>query len=407
MRAGILSIGTELTRGEIQNSNCTWLCQRLTEIGLEVTLCETVADTESAISESLRRLAAVSDVVVSTGGLGPTSDDITAESVARLLGVGIERHEPSVERIRQKLARVGRTLSESNRRQADIPAGAEALANESGTAPGFAVTIDGARASFLPGVPREMKTMFEQHVAPGMAAQIGRHTHQIRLRTFGAPESTVGDTLEGIEEAFDVVLAYRAKFPTIEVKPLATRATKDAAKQAAEAAAAEVRRRLGSLVFSEGDAEFPVAVANRLRSRNWTLGLAESCTGGLVAKLIAEHPASDYFRGGLVTYDNELKTKLLGVEPALLEKHGAVSEPVAVQMAQGARKQLGCDVALSLSGIAGPSGGTADKPVGLVHYAVATPQGVYARHQVFAGDRQRVQMRAAFAGLDLIRELLA
>ncbi len=405
MRAGILSIGTELTRGEIENTNVTWLCQRLTELGLEVVLCESVADTASEIQDALKRLSSKADVVVSTGGLGPTTDDITAQCVAALLAEPLQRHAPSIERIRERLARSGRELSESNCKQADMPQSATVLDNHFGTAPGFRVTIEGCECNFLPGVPYEMKSMFEQHISPELTGRVGLHIHQVRIRTFGAPEAQVNDMLEGIEREFDVVLAYRAKFPTIEVKPLATRDDPGQARAAAQAAAAEVKRRLGSLVFAEGNREFPEVVADSLRTRGWTLGLAESCTGGLVAKLITQYPASDYFRGAIVCYDNGIKTKLLGVEPAALDNEGAVSEEVVRQMAQGARRTLGCDVALALSGIAGPSGGTEEKPVGLVHYAVATPEKVEARHRVFAGERERIQLRAAYAGLDLIREL--
>ncbi|MEN9581631.1 MAG: hypothetical protein RJA70_4640, partial [Pseudomonadota bacterium] len=258
MKAGILSIGTELTRGEIHNTNTTWLCQQFTDCGISVVRCETVSDDLADIGQAFARLTAECDFVVSTGGLGPTTDDITALAISQQLGVPLVRDAECLRVIVERLKRAGRAVTDSSCKQADFPAEAEVLPNAYGTAPGFLVRTGQCAAFFLPGVPREMTGMFGDHIAErARNADKSRHIHQVRIRTFGAPESQVNDQLKGVEEAFGVTLAYRAKFPTIEVKPIAIRPSAGEAESAARAAADEVRARLGSIVFSEGSTEFP------------------------------------------------------------------------------------------------------------------------------------------------------
>lgn len=407
MTVAVLSIGTELTRGEITNTNATWLCEELTRIGLEVAVVDTVPDDPGAIRDVLQRLGDRHSIVVCTGGLGPTTDDITAESVAAVLGVSLERDEPSLQAIVERLSRYGRTLTGSNAKQADLPRGARALPNPNGTAPGFAVQIGRAEAFFMPGVPGEMKPMFATFVEPEARRKVSAGLHQVRIKTFGMAEAAVNDRLAGIEAEHGVVIAYRAHFPEIEVKVLAREGTRQDAERVARAAADEVRARLGDVAYAEGDVAFAAAVTALLRERALTFGTAESCTGGLVAELVTEHAgASDVFRGSVVAYDNAVKEDCLGIEPALLGEHGAVSAEVATAMAQGARRVLGVDLALALTGVAGPGGGTDAKPVGLVHYAVATRDGTTARSAVYPGTRQQVRLRAAYSGLALVRELL-
>jgi len=408
MTAAVLCIGTELTRGEIVNTNATWLAGRLTELGQQVTAIDGVDDDPARIGRALQRLGAEHELVVCTGGLGPTTDDLTSQSVAALLGVPLVRDRASLAAIEARMTRAGRTMAESNRKQADFPRGAQVLPNEEGTAPGFMIQIGRARTYFLPGVPREMQAMFELGVAPTAAPAGGRRAHQIRLRTFGLPESAVNDRLHGIEAEHRVVLAYRAHFPEIEVKVLAQADSDAAAHEKARAAADDVIARLGhDLVYAEGDAGLPEVVVKLLLEHRRRLALAESCTGGLVAKLITDVAgASEVFLGGAVTYHDHAKQQWLGVPAALLERHGAVSAEVAEAMARGARQRFGADVTLALTGIAGPSGGTPDKPVGTVHYAVATAAGVESRLLSYPGTRAQIRLRSAFAGLALVREVL-
>ncbi len=403
MSAAILSIGTELLRGEIHNTNCTWLCERVTDLGMEVGECVVVGDDRVEIAAALSRLSKAHDVLISTGGLGPTTDDLTAQAVAECLGVDLELDGRSLERIEARMRAAGRTVASSNAKQADFPRGASVLDNDWGTAPGFCVDIGSCRAAFLPGVPQEMKPMFDRHLASLVQARVTRHAKQVRLRTFGAPESQVNDMLQGIAEQYGVTLGYRAHFPEIEVKTLVFAAQAAVAETKARAAADAVRERLGELVYGEGDKALPEVVGDLLRAKGWTLALAESCSGGLLSELITQHPASDYFLGAVVSYANAIKRELLGVEADVLETEGAVSEAVVRQMAEGARRRLGSNASIALSGVAGPSGGTADKPVGLVHIAVSTPRRTVATHAIFSGDRRRVQLRAAYAALDLLR----
>lgn len=408
MKAAVLSIGTELTRGEITNTNASWLCEQLTSLGGTVQHVLTTDDDPGRIRQALRDLATSAQVIVCTGGLGPTTDDLTAQSVAQLLGVPLATDPASLERIRQMVERRGRQLTPSNAKQADLPRGSRVLTNEHGSAPGFAIHLaPHCEAYFLPGVPREMRGIFADHVAGELRGKLGKlRSHQEQLRVYGLPESSINDALGGVEEEFRVTVGYRAHFPEVLVKALAFRDTDEEARAASSAAAAEIRRRLGTEVYACGQESLVSVVANLLHARGWTLALAESCTGGLVAQMVTKEPASHYFRGGVVCYDNDVKSSLLGVSRETLETHGAVSRDTVEEMAAGARKILTADVSLAISGIAGPTGGTETKPVGLVHFAVSTPLRVEACQQVFAGDRGQVQVRAAFTGLDLLRRLL-
>ena len=404
--AAILCIGTELTRGEIVNTNASWLAESLTDLGFEVTAIDVVDDDRERICAALRRLGGAHAVIVCTGGLGPTTDDITSECAAAVVGVPLERDEDSLAAIRGRMERFGRTMAASNAKQADFPRGATVIPNKRGTAPGFSVQIGRALAFFLPGVPHEMKSMFGSHVTPAAQPLVKGAIHQVRLKTFGMTESGVNDKLAGIEAEHGVVLAYRASFPEIEVKALARADEADVARERAERAAAAVRERLGpDVVYGEGDVTFAQALGDLLVERRWMLGGAESCTGGMLSEICTERGGSSaWFSGSIVSYANSQKTALLGVDAATLEKHGAVSELVARQMAEGARRALGVDVAFGITGVAGPSGGTPEKPVGLVHYAVSAADGTAHRQMIFPGTRSQVRRLACFAALALVRK---
>jgi nicotinamide-nucleotide amidase len=420
MTCAVLSIGTELTRGELVNSNAAWLSAGLTYLGFEVIEHDVVDDDRARIVAALERLASFAEVIVCTGGLGPTTDDLTTAAVASALGVTLVRDEGSLDHIRRRFERLGRPMSESNAKQADFPAGANVLPNPIGTAPGFEVKVKGARAFFMPGVPTEMKRMFDEQVVPRIRDIAPNDTHQIRLRTFGLPESVVGEMLAGVEDAFPgITIGYRAHFPEIEVKVLAhvpgpvSRRPGEVApadpqaivRDLAERAAQEVRSRLGDIVYGEGESTFPGVVGRALRSRGWTLAIAESCTGGLVGHMITKEPgASDFLLLDAVTYANSAKQAVLGVDEDVLRGHGAVSAECACRMAEGARRVSGSDVALAITGIAGPGGGSDTKPVGLVYLALATPSGTDVKERVFKGDRLWIQTLAAYVGLSMVRD---
>ena len=405
MPAALLSIGTELTRGELVNTNATWMADRLTALGFSVDVIEAIPDDRAVIVETLRRMSTRHRVVLVTGGLGPTTDDLTSAAAAEAAGVDLERHEPSLEAIRRRFASLGRDMGPSNVKQADFPRGAEILPNPIGTAPGFRMQLGGATLFFTPGVPAEMQRMFEDQLIPHIAPLATNDAAQVHLKSFGAGESKIGEILDGVEAQFPgVTLGYRAHFPEIEVKVFARARERAEAQSLADAAAREVRARLGDLVYGEGREETLASTVFRvLRKGKLTLSIAESCTGGRVASMITALPGSSevlLFDG--VVYSNAAKTQVLGVDEELLRAHGAVSSECATAMADGARRLTGSDLAVSITGVAGPTGGTDRKPVGLVFFAVAGPQGTIVKERQLAGDRNRVQTLASWYALKLV-----
>jgi nicotinamide-nucleotide amidase len=260
----------------------------------------------------------------------------------------------------------------------------------------------------MPGVPREMQRMFEEEVVPRIRALAPNDSFQTRLRTFGLPESIVGEKLAGIESAFGVTIGYRAHFPEIEVKVLARSTSHATARDACDRATAEVRQRLGAIVYGESEDTFAGVVGRALRTKGYTLAIAESCTGGLVGHMLTREPgASEFLVVDAVTYANSAKSRILGIDEETIRWHGAVSREVAAAMAEGVKRVSGATIALSLTGIAGPSGGSDEKPVGTVILATAGPAGTAVKDRLFYGDRHQIQTLAAYAGLQLVREACA
>ena len=406
MTAAILSIGTELTRGEIVNTNAAWLSAELTAAGFAVGVIDAIPDDLEQVVTTLRTLSQAHRLIVVTGGLGPTTDDLTAAAAAKAAGVSLVRDESALLAIRRRVESRGKTMNAGHEKQADLPAGADVLTNSVGSAPGFSIPLGDTPVFFLPGVPREMRRMFTDQVLPRIRPSAPNNTFQVRLRTYGLGESLVGQALAGIEGTHaGVTLGYRVHFPEVDVKVHARGANREVARDLATRAAAEVKTRLGDVVYGEGDEAFAEMVGRAVRSRGYRLALAESCTGGLIAHMLTRYPASDYLMGGAVTYANSAKTRMLGVSEDTLRGHGAVSAEVAAEMAEGVRRVCETDVGLSVTGIAGPTGGTAEKPVGLVYWAVAHPGGTVVRNKVFQGEREEVQIAAAYAVLDLLRRI--
>jgi len=407
MPAAILSIGTELTRGELVNTNATWLGDRLTANGFDIATIEVIPDDRAIIMETLLRLAARHRIVVVTGGLGPTSDDLTASCAAEAAGVPLVRDDQSVEAIRRRFQTIGREMTPSNLKQADFPDGTDVLPNPVGTAPGFLLRLGASMLFFTPGVPTEMKRMFDDQILPRIAHLAPNNTVQHHFKTFGQTESRIGELLAGVEEAFPgVTIGYRAHFPEIEVKVHARAKNRSDAQALAELAAREVRKRLGEAVYGEGASDsYPAAVGRALRQRGLTLSLAESCTGGLVGHMLTSIAgSSEFLLLDAVVYSNTSKSNVLGVDPELVRAHGAVSAECASAMAEGVRRVAASDIAVSITGIAGPAGGTELKPVGLVYFGIATAFGVDVRERRFHGDRGRVQTLAAWTALALVLE---
>ncbi|MCA8950255.1 MAG: competence/damage-inducible protein A [Planctomycetes bacterium] len=375
LRAQLIAIGDELVHGAGLDTNSKWLAIELERLGLVVRRFTVVGDEPEHLRQAIEAACAHADIVVATGGLGPTLDDRTREVTADILGVELRFHEPSWQRIADWMAQRRRPVPESNRRQAMVPIGASVLPNSCGTAPGFAATIGAARLFALPGVPREMRAMFAEQVVPELAALPGlRPTADLKLRVLGPSEALLGERIAGFMlPGRDPAVGVTASGGLLTVRIVGTGMDLAAAKAHCEATAAELRPLLGDWLFAEGDGELPELVLERLRRAGRTLALAESCTGGRIAsQLVDVAGASDVLLGGVVAYDNSAKVALLGVDETVLATHGAVSEPVAAAMAAGARLRFRADVAISTTGIAGPAGGSPAKPVGTVCFGIAT-----------------------------------
>jgi nicotinamide-nucleotide amidase len=409
LRCEILSTGDEVLGGMIADTNAAHLADRMGALGFDVARHTTVGDDREALAAAFRQLGAEADIVLVTGGLGPTVDDLTTEVVAAVLGVGLELDVPALEKMEGLWRARGREMPANNRRQALLPEPADVLPNPIGTAPGFTVRIGRAAFFFMPGVPREMKRMFAEQVVPRLQRLRPEATvFEVRLyRSFGLAESGVDRLLGDFGERFpDVKLGFRAHFPEIQIKLTVKGEAGAAERSSLDAASAEVIRRMGAHVFSEGEPMERV-VGEGLRAAGGSLAVAESCTGGLVAQMITAVPgSSDYFDRGFVTYSNASKREMLGVSEEILKLHGAVSEECARAMADGARARAGTTYALSTTGIAGPGGGSEEKPVGTVFAALATPSATFVRKLGWLGDREQVRLVTAMAALDMLRRSL-
>ena len=406
MTTAVLSIGTELTRGELVNTNAAWLGEELTKLGFDVVEHLTVDDQLDRIVTVLHRLAETHRVVIVTGGLGPTSDDLTTAAAAKAAGVNLCRDESVVEGIRQKFEAFGRVMPESNAKQGDFPEGAEILSNPMGTAPGFAMALGHAGFFFVPGVPREMKHIFHESIVPAIAALAEPRTHQVHLRTFGLTESGVAEALRGLEKAHaGLTLGYRAHFPEIEVKVHVRADSAAEAERLSASIAEEVRALLGDAVFGGRADSFAQVVGRALRDQGKTLAVAESCTGGQVGEMLTRIPgASDYLLLDAVVYANSAKEAVLGVSREILLAHGAVSSETAAAMAEGALRVAGADIAVSITGVAGPGGGTEDKPAGTIWFGLARKgEPTITKHRKLPWGRDRVQTLAAYFALELVR----
>ncbi len=410
MSAEILTIGDELLRGEIVDSNKSFLSEKLLSIEVETRFHASVNDDPGDMRDAFLRAAERSPIVLVSGGLGPTRDDLTVEVLAATFGRELTQHEPSLRKIEAMFTRLGREMTPSNAKQALVPMGAEVLPNPVGTAPGCMLDVGRAVFFCMPGVPRELYRMMEEQVLPRVAVRLGGGRGVMRaalLRTFGVGESNLEDMLKDVGREPGVVLGFRTSFPDNFLRPVARAATLEEAEAKLARACAAIAEKLGPLVYTRGEETMEAVVGHMLAERGLTIATAESCTGGLIGARITAVPGSSrYYRGGVVAYANEAKRDLLGVPEALLREHGAVSGPVACAMAEGARSRLGADFALATTGISGPDGGTPEKPVGLVWIALASKDGVEAEQMVFPFDRERHRAITAQTALDWVRRAL-
>jgi nicotinamide-nucleotide amidase len=426
-RAEIISIGSELTSGKNLDSNSQWLSIELAKIGVPVHFHTTVADNLDENISVMRTAIERCELVVITGGLGPTQDDLTREAMAAVAGVGLEFHQPSFDAISAMFARRKRAMPDRNRVQALFPAGSEPIPNHHGTAPGiwmWAGKVEGqtkaeanvpstlnAQPSTLliamPGVPSEMYLMFAEQVRPRLMQKFGlrRVIVHRKINAFGAGESDVESKLLDLtQRGRQPEVGITVHDATISLRVAAAADSEDEAHQLIEPTARTIYERLGSLIFSEGDAELQHVVAQLLERHGLTLSTAEGCTGGTVAqRLVAIPGASRWFRGGIVAYSNDAKDHLIDVSRDLIESHGIVSREVAEGMAAACRRKFSSDLAVATVGIAGPDGATPEKPVGTLCVGVAGPGGVISNRVTVWGDRETIQSRGAKHALNQVR----
>ncbi len=419
--AAILAVGDEVLCGEVPNGNAAFLAEHLADVGIAVGEHLVVSDDAKAIGAALARLKKEVEVLVVTGGLGPTEDDRTLDVVCELLGVAAETHKPSLDAMKTRFSAHGFELTPNNLRQVRVPKGAEALPNGAGIAPGFRVKLDKAEAFFLPGVPREMERIFVDHVAPRLGKLIekaGATASLVRTwHVYGMGESHIDHRLAGVLEGVTgATLHFRTAFPENHVKVVVRGVEPGKATATVDRIDAEVRKRIGAGIYGVDGETFPLAVGRVLREAGVTLALAESCTGGYAGELLTSEPgASDFFLGSFVAYHNDVKVNTLGVKAATLKEHGAVSEACAKEMAEGAKKLTGAAVAVSITGVAGsskdgasnPPPAPGEKPAGTVCFALAGPKSTKTASKFFTGGRERVRRAAAFFALDMARRQFA
>lgn len=404
--ASIVSIGNEVLSGRTIDTNAAHIGRQLRLIGVPVVSSHTVGDRREAIVRVLTLAAFEADIVVVTGGLGPTDDDLTRQAFADYLGVELELRPELLVSIEAIFRRHGWEMPQRNRIQAYIPKGAGALTNDWGTAPGIVVETDGTLFFALPGVPGEMTKMLDASVLPRLRdlAQ-GQAVAVRRLKCFGAGESTIAEMLgDAMDRDRNPLVNCTAQVGSITLEIVAMAADESEARERVVRQEKALRKMLGSLIYGVDEQTLAEVVGRRLVQLGQTLAVAESCTGGLVAKLITDIPgASQYFTRGWVTYSNRAKTDELGVPEKLIETHGAVSAEVAAAMAQGARARAGADHAIGITGVAGPEGGSEQKPVGLVYVSVDHADGTSTSEHVFSRDRSSVRRRAAQTALNTLR----
>jgi nicotinamide-nucleotide amidase len=409
MDAEIIAVGSELLTPHRQETNSLYLTQKLNALGIEVRFKTVVGDNAEHLAQVFRAALGRSRLIFLTGGLGPTEDDLNRQVVAEVLGRPLREIAEIRRRIEERFARLGRPMPENNARQALVPEGAEWLENKLGTAPGLWISHASATVVLLPGPPRELETMFEATCAPRLASLATGECLRSRVyKTVGLAESEVDQRIAPVYKNYQNPCTTILATPgVIEVHLQARAANEAEANELLDQLGDRIEAALGEYVFSSGGESLEEVVGMYLVMRQKTLAVAESCTGGLLSERLTRVPgSSSYFLGGMVCYSNELKTTLAGVPADLIAKHGAASLAVAQAMAEGVRKRAGASLGIGITGVAGPGGGTPEKPVGLVFIALADEKGTQVREFRFPGDRERVRHWATQMALEVVRRRL-
>ncbi|BFK82671.1 competence/damage-inducible protein A [Clostridium baratii] len=408
MKCEILSVGTEILLGDILNTNSRYLSRELANLGIDVYYHQVVGDNRERILNALKEAFSRSDIIITTGGLGPTKDDMTKELVAEFLGMDMYLHEESLKKIEDYFKKMGRIPVKSNEKQAYFPKEAIILENNNGTAPGAIFEKDGKAIIVLPGPPKEMEPMFNESVRKYLESLTGYTIVSEVLRVFGIGESEAESKLQDlIDNGQNPTIAPYAKEGEVTFRITAKGKDEDEARRLIKPLKEEVYNRLGNLIYNTGDVSIQETVGEMLVNKNMTIGVSESCTGGLVSAKLIEYPGiSSVFLEGAVTYSNEAKMRTLNVKKDTLEKFGAVSEETAREMAEGIAKRCGARIGVSTTGIAGPGGGTEEKPVGLVYIGVYIDGETKVERHVFSGNRSAVRNKASMTALNMVRKSL-
>lgn len=407
MQVELITIGNEILSGRTVDTNFAFIARALEEVSVTVGWHTAVGDQADRIGEALRHAVTRADAVVMTGGLGPTPDDITRKAVSSVLGRPLRLDDRVLESIRDMFAKRGRKLPPAIEGQALIPVGAEAWINPLGTAPGILILHAETPIVLLPGVPAEMEALTTQHLVPFMRARTGRAVETFTLRTAGVYESLLHEKIAALPHQWpSASLAYLPSYLGVDLRVTVAGQDPVRVQEVVARAHHDLMELVAPVVYAEGTKHMEEVLGEILTERGWKIATAESCTGGLMAKRLTDVPGSSgWFERGFVTYSNESKVEMLGVEPAAIEKHGAVSQTVAEQMAAGAAARAGVQVGAGITGIAGPDGGTAQKPVGTVFIAAATPAGNASRSLRLHGPRDTIRQRSVQAAFDLVRRL--
>ncbi|MCP5467712.1 MAG: competence/damage-inducible protein A [Deltaproteobacteria bacterium] len=413
MKAEIISIGNEVVDGSVINTNSSWLAGQLSQLGISVCFHTAVPDDEALMLDAFSRAQQRVQLVLVTGGLGPTVDDFTLEVAAKFFKKPLKQDSTSLKKIHTFFEKLGRQATSNQEKQALMPEGASVLENSVGTAPGAYYLSKEVHFAFFPGVPQEMKSMFREQFLPILKKdpKRGAERHLKVLRCFGIPEGQMDHELrkkiQGRVGLLETELGFRVRFPYIDIRLYCSEKDFTKAQDKLNSAAQIIREHLGNYIISENDEFLPKIIGDLLTQKKQTVSCAESCTGGLIANLITDIAgASTYFIEGVVTYSNQAKIDLLGVSPQILEKHGAVSEETALAMAMGIRKIAKTDFAIATTGIAGPDGGTTEKPVGTVYIAFADQQKEWVKKFHFPFGRDRFKQVVAATALDRLRRQL-
>ncbi|NSB12241.1 competence/damage-inducible protein A [Clostridium beijerinckii] len=408
MKAEIIAIGTEILLGDIINSNAQYLAQELAALGIDMYYQQVVGDNEIKIMHAFDEAYSRSDIIITTGGLGPTDDDITKEVAAKYFNKKLIQDENSTKKIRDYFKFRERAMTQNNLKQGLIPEGATVINNNNGTAPGVIIEDDNKIMIILPGPPKEMKPMFEESVKPYLQEKSDSILVSRVVKILGIGESAVAEEIKDLMDAqTNPTIAPYAKDVGVILRITAKAETKDEALKLIEPIEEEIKNRLGDNVYATEDINIEEVVARLLIEKKLTISTAESCTGGMIASYLINYPGiSEVFLEGAVTYSNEAKHNRLGVNNDILNKYGAVSEETAREMAIGIAKTANTDVSIVTTGIAGPEGGTLEKPVGLVFIGVYVQGKVTIQKCLFKGDRNKVRLQATITGLDMLRRIL-